>query len=478
MKKNNRKALAAIAVLIGIPILMNVFGLFIPKRYTAEMRLLVDQSLQRAQIAENPYQAIDDISEFDRPRSTQTQLDILTGTDVLEGALELAAQNLPGKINLDKDSSATYENLQRRTTVDNELNSDILSVRVTEDDPQVAAELANDIGQSYSNYIKTIAREGGSDELRALDKEINDSQAELTKMDEDIKEMKAKNHIFDVMQSGEAEAGTKSAMDQRLAQVSGEYRGAKAALSDAELELAKIPKIIPTGNRNAVNPTTINLDEALTGERATLADLEATYYPDFPLVKREKERIRNLEQQQRTIVKNIDAEQYTASNPVYQTQLENVQQYRGQVESLKHEMQSLQVSSENSAAILNGIPATEQVLQSRIRARSVAEQNYMALEQRRTILQAIGMARQPSARVVSRALPPSAPSFPDSRLLTLAGLALGAFFAILIVMPRPQSGDSYPTGYTASLGPDEASPLAPRAASEERAIRDDPTDGV
>lgn len=478
MKKNNRKALAAIGVLIGFPIALNAVGVFIPKRYTAEMRLLVDQSLQRAQISENPYQAIDDISEFDRPRSTQTQLDILTGTDVLEGAIAMAAQNLPGKISVDQDNADMYENLQRRTTVDNELNSDILSVRVTENDPVLAAELANDIGQSYSNYIKTIAKEGGSDELRALDKEIDDAQAELTSMDEGIKRLKTKSHIFDTLQSGEAEAGTKSATDQRLAQVSGQYRGAVASLADAELELAKIPKIIRSGNRNAVNPTEINLDESLAGERATLADLQAQYYPDFPLVKREQERIKNLEQQQKAIVKNIDAEQYTSANPVYQTQLENVENYREQVKSLRDEMASLQAASEHSAHVLDTIPLAEQELQSMTRSRNVAEQNYLALEQRRSVLKAIGMARQPSARVVSRALPPGSPSFPDPRLLTMAGLALGAFFAILIVMPRPQGPEAYAGGYVPTLPPDDASQLtARRSPSEERSIRSDPAGG-
>src|SRR5580658_5080959 len=125
-----KKALWAIAVLIGVPVGLNLIGLAIPKRYTAEMRLLVDQSIQHAQITEDPLQPLNDISEFDRPRSTQTQLDILTGTDVLQGALELGARRLPNKIKSDPAViSQEYEDLLRRVTVDNELTSDILSVR-------------------------------------------------------------------------------------------------------------------------------------------------------------------------------------------------------------------------------------------------------------------------------------------------------------------------------------------------------------
>src|SRR5579862_7283951 len=110
-----KKALWALAVLVGVPVGLNLIGLAIPKRYTAEMRLLVDQSIQHAQITEDPLQPLNDISEFDRPLSTQTQLDVLTGTDVLQRALELGASHLPNTIKDDPSSaSAQYEDLVRR----------------------------------------------------------------------------------------------------------------------------------------------------------------------------------------------------------------------------------------------------------------------------------------------------------------------------------------------------------------------------
>jgi uncharacterized protein involved in exopolysaccharide biosynthesis len=446
MKKQQR-AIAAIVVVVGLPLAFFLVGQALPKRYTAEMRLLVDQSLQHAQIEENPYQSIDDISEFERPRSTQTQLDVLTGTDVLQRALAMGQKNLPDKIQLDTDPATTYENLQRRLTVENEQNSDILTVKVTENDPEVAAELANDIGLAYSEYIRQLAREGGADELRALSQEITTSKNSLTAMDQRIQEMKTKSHIFDVMQSGEAEAATQSATEQKLAQVQGEYRGAVAALDDAEGQLHLMSPMMPTGQRDAVNPTRLAIEQDLTAERVTLAEYRSHYYDDFPLVKAQEKRIQELEDQEKEADHEIKAEHYVAPNPVYQTQLENVQSLRSQVASLQHQVDSLTAAENHSTDVLNKIPQAEQELQALVRSRTVAEQDFEALEQRRSILQSIGVARQPSARIVSTALPPSRPSFPDPRLMVMAGLALGVFFAVLILMPRAN-----PTGYAYDRG--------------------------
>ncbi len=441
-----KKTIWAIAVLIGMPVGMYLIGLAVPKRYTAEMRLLVDQSMQHSQYVANPYQYVDDISEFSRPRSTQTQLDILTGSDVLQRAMELGAQHMPNKIKGDHDTAA-LEDLLRRVAVENELNSDILTVRVTQSDPEVAAELANDIGDSYAEFVKSLARTGGSDELRALETAIKDSKATLTSMDRQIAVLKAKSNIFDPMQSGLAEAGTKSAHDQKLAQIEGEYNGQTAALSVAEAQLHTMSPTIVSDNRNSVNPLALNLTQALANEETALVDLRTQYHDDFPYVKKEKQRIQEIERQLKAVEKEIPSENDTSPNPVYQAQLENVQNLRSQVQSLRLQVEVLKAASQRSAGILAAIPSAEQQLQALIRVRTVAEQNFEQLEQRRTLVQSSGYSRQPSAKIVSTALPPTRASFPDQRLLTLGGFALGAFFAVLILMPRAQNVDGYAGGY-------------------------------
>jgi succinoglycan biosynthesis transport protein ExoP len=470
--KKQHKALAALAVVIGMPLAFFLVGKTLPKRYTAEMGLLVDQSMQRAQLSDNPYQVFDDISEFDRPRSTQTQLDEITSTDVLQKAMEMGADKLPDKIRVDQDASEMYEDLRRRMTVDNQLNSDILTVRVTENDPQVAAELANDIGEAYQDYLRQNAKLGGSAELQALDKQISASQLSLTSMDGKIRDLKAKSDIFDVMQSGEAEAANHSAAEEKLAQVEGEYRGAVASLADAEAQLKTMHSMMATGQRDEVNPIRLTIEQSLTTEKAELADLRSHYYDDFPLVKSEQRRIRDLEQQLNSSNGEIKAEHYVAPNPVYQTQLENVQSLRASVASYQHQDQALSAEVAHSSEILSKIPGAEQQLQALTRNRTVAEQDYLALEQRKVILQSIGLARQPRADIVSHALPPSQPSFPDSRLLVMAGLALGVFFAVLIVMPRPQT-ETYVVDRTGLPEAPAYDPLAPRSPSPVRVETDD-----
>jgi hypothetical protein len=91
----------------------------------------------------------------------------------------------------------------------------------------------------------------------------------------------------------------------------------------------------------------------------------------------------------------------------------------------------------NRKVQLDKIPAAEQQLQSLIRDRTTYEQTYEQLAQRQTTAIHSVEVQRPPAEVVSPALPPATASFPDKKLLTLTGLALGVFFAVLILMPRP-----------------------------------------
>ena len=108
-KKRSYKFLWALLALIMLPLAFNAVSVFMQKRYTAEMRLMVDETSQTTQEMSNPFQQFDDIQQAARPRSTQTQLDILTGTVVVEDALKMANDRLPEKVNLKGREADLYE---------------------------------------------------------------------------------------------------------------------------------------------------------------------------------------------------------------------------------------------------------------------------------------------------------------------------------------------------------------------------------
>jgi len=478
-KKKLRKVLLSVLVLIAFPVAFNIVGLFLQPRYSAEVRVLVDETTPATPIEQSQFQFISDIENAYRPRSTQTQLDIMTGSDVLLAAIRMAHDKMPDKVKMDDEHLAQiYDTLAKRLTVDNEMNSDILSLKVTQNDPAVAAEIANDIALAYIDYMKSLAAQAGSQEVQMLQATLDQEKRQLLQTDKQISDIKAKSQVLDVTTAEQAAAANRSTAEQKLADVQGQYDGAASSLKIAEAELKRIPVTISTGTQTQANPVLLNVQQSLATERLALADLESKYDDSFPMVKEQKLRVKNVESQIKDLKEKIEGSDSEGPNPVYQTQLNNVITLRTQVKAFAEQYASAKAEYDKASAQAGAIPAAERQLQGLIRNRTVAEQNYETLFQKLSAIQTEGLARKPEVQVVSPAYPPTTPSFPDPRLLTLAGIALGGFFAILILMPRPETpGDAsktlgvQDTPTLPSDAPDDSAPKLPKGKGKGKDLQ-------
>jgi polysaccharide biosynthesis transport protein len=441
MKSKKIKKIAfALAVLIAVPVGANVLGLFMPKRYSAEMRVLIDETPATMPLEMSQFQNISDLENQGRPRSPQTQLDIITGSDVLLAAINIAHDKMPDKVKIDDEHLGDiYQSLVKRLGVDNEMNSDILTLKVTQSDPDVAAEIANDIGLAYQQYLKKLSAQVGEQEEQLLTTTIDQAKTQLKTVDKQIDDVKTQAHIADLQSAEQAAEANRETAEQKLADISGQYNGAVSSLHTAEEQLQSIPRTISTGSSTQANPVLLSVEQTLAAERVSLVDLQSKYDDSFPDVKHERLRVASLEKQIKGMKQSIDSTASLGPNPVYQQQLTNVVGLRGQVQSLAMQYSSAQAEYQKASAQAAGIPAAEQKLQALTRDRTVAEQNYEALDQKLSAIRAGGVAREPQVTIVSPAYPPTTPSFPDPRFLTIAGLAIGGFLAILILMPRPES---------------------------------------
>ena len=82
-------------------------------------------------------------------------------------------------------------------------------------------------------------------------------------------------------------------------------------------------------------------------------------------------------------------------------------------------------------------PAASQELAQLQLDKAAAQQNYQMLMQQKIPLQVTnGSARTAQAQIISVALAPGAPSFPNPKVFVLMGLAVGIIISALIVMPK------------------------------------------
>jgi uncharacterized protein involved in exopolysaccharide biosynthesis len=437
-KKSYAKFLWALLVIVLFPVGFNIAGLTMQKRYTAEMRLMVSQSQVTSLAAPGPFFVNDESLIESRPRSVQTQIDALTGTTVLQAAYQLAADRLGSKMVRSDNPSQIYDDLVRRMGVDNEPLSDVISIKVTEDDPEVAAELANDVGLAYIENAKKEDQETAELMSSQLEEQTRPLQKKLKIIDAAISELKQKSGIYDI-NAVEANMGaTKEADDRQLATAMASYEGGKAQLAVAEKEMKEIPEYINSGSVTQINPVLVTIQTALATENVNLAQLRAQYQENFPLVKEEEQKVAQLKSQLKDLKQSVPSQENRSLNPNYQNQEQLVAQLRAQVEAYAGQLAAAQREQQRSLSEVSKIPMAEQQLQALLRDRTTYEQTYEQLAQRQSAAITSMKNMKPPAEVVSPALPPYAASFPDKKLLSLTGIALGIFFAVLILMPRPE----------------------------------------
>lgn len=430
-----KRAIFALIALVAIPILFTMLAGTFPKRYTAASKILISApSLGRYD--NGPLQALDDITNFSGARTASTQIDVITGTDVLREAIRKTQQKLPAKFPIGRSASQQFEELLRRLAVDSEKDSDVLYVRVTNEDPELAAAYANEICNSYIQFARGLSKESAGAALTVMRDQLKSTKERLNKIDQDVAALKLASDTPDVQASSAAASQDIVQSQQRYAETLGAWQGAVVELAAAKATLNTLPRTIVSSQNVENNPVVTQLQLEVVKANNDLVELRTRYQDDFPDVLAAKRRLASLEDQMRKMKPQIKGGYGTVVNPVYSQQQLTVSQLEGRAASLEKQMEAAKNRMIAASQRTSSVTEVDRKLAALQRERIVLEQTYLQVEQRREITESIGTARQSTARIVSVAIPPSQPSFPDPRIFTLAGLAIGIFTAVLILMPR------------------------------------------
>lgn len=458
------RAILAIIALILIPTLFTAASGLVPKRYTAVAKLLISAP-SMGRYDNGPMQALDDISNFSAARTAKTQIDVITGTDVLREAILATQKKFPTKFPPGRSINQQFEEISRRLAVDSDGDSDVLYIRIANEDPELAAEYANQIGYSYIGFARNLSIESASAALTAMRKQIAASKKRLTEIDLEEAQLKQGADTPDVAASAAATSSDLVQTTSRYTEFKGLYEGTLVELARAKAELANIPPRIVNGTRVEINPVLTQLQLQEVGVQTELAELRARYQDDFPDVVVAKRKLADLRASMRKMSRTMAGGTDMIPNQLYNQQLLTISQLEGRVGSLREQLAAAKSRVDSRSERTKDVTDIQRKMASLQREKVVLEQNYLQIEQRRDITETMGSARQSSARLVSPAFVPSAPSFPDPRIFTLAGLAIGVFTAVLLLMPR--ASDTVITTRTVDdLSNDELAPTEPSSRLE------------
>jgi uncharacterized protein involved in exopolysaccharide biosynthesis len=443
MKSKTVKVLLA---LVLCPAFMLVMSMILPKRYTATMSLMLDESLRVAQM-DSPMSPFTDQTGFSRPRSISTQVDEITGTEVLLDAINKTAAQHPNAFSDQQKAADRYMSLVNRLRIDNNKDSDIVDLSVTMDDPQLAADTANNIGQAYMDLNKKLSSAMGGGALANINDALTQKQKELNDINAKIAAIQHKYNISDPQAAGGMQDRLQKDTEAQIQSTESQLTGAEGEMASAQQSLRSTPQYLQSTSDVQLNPKIMDLDAKISQTSSDLQALRAKYTDNYPQVKQLSDKLADLQRERATTPQNIVGHVSKSLNPNW-TQFQSAYaQAQAKVQNLQASLATLRGNYSKILSEGSVYPAAQQQLAQLILDKQSAEQNYQMLMQQKEPLKVTnGSAREAQAQIISVALAPGQPSFPNSKVFVLMGLAIGIIISALIVMPKAPDVMYAPTG--------------------------------
>ena len=316
-------------------------------------------------------------------------------------------------------TQAVLEAFQKRLTVTRMGSSSVIEIKFQSTDPERAAQIANEIGETYI-ADQLVARRQTAEVAGAwLQNRLPELRAKSLAAEQAIVDFKAKNNII-------AATGGQLISEQQLAELNRELVVARGRTSEARARLDRIEAVlhayVPGSNNPATVTDTLN-NPIITQLRSKYleyvnkeADFSARYGRDHLAVVK-------LRQQIDDIRKSI-LDELRRIGETYKSEYEIAKQRQAALESSLNEAVAQSQTSNQAQVTLRELESSAQ--------------RYRALED--TFLQRYMEAIQQQsfpiaeARFISRASPPLKPNGKRSLILALAaagGLAFGVGIGVL-----------------------------------------------
>jgi polysaccharide biosynthesis transport protein len=420
-------------------LLMAVFVLAVPHRYTATTQILIDPTDLRAVGSElSPTNQMSDIAVL----QVESQVRVLTSDSVLRRVIKTEALDrdaeFAGRPSLLRgliravglgsaapaDSTLTaLTALRRSLVVKRAERTYVVDVSVTSLYPEKAERIANAIAQAYLTEQTDVRSDAARQISQTLSARLNELKDRVREAEERVEAFKARNNILG--------ASGQLVNEQQLSELNNQLRAARARAAQAKARLEEVERLQRTkGDVGAVpeavqSPTITTLRgqyaEIVRREAEQMTSLGARH-PAVIEIQAQADRLRRM------IEEEVNRTALSARSE-YESAHANEDMLARSLEALKHNAVVTNEAMVTLRELERDVQASRAVYEAfLVRARETGEQERLDTK---------------NIRVISRADLPLYRSFPPSNLiLAVAALALGIGAGIAITILRPPSEET------------------------------------
>ncbi|WP_044561127.1 polysaccharide biosynthesis tyrosine autokinase [Azospirillum sp. B4] len=305
--------------------------------------------------------------------------------------------------------------------------SDVLKIQATTRDPETASLVANTVADAYLAEQRDVKVGTASRVEEYMESRIADLRKQVDDSERAIEDYRKQYGLYD-QQNGTG------IMGQRLTELNTQLIAAQSAKADADAHLGDAQALMRQGVTGDSVPEVLNnpLIQSLKSQQAQaeqrLAQLSATYGDKHPQVTDAKAQIadaqRKIRAEMQGIITGLQNVARTA-NARYQAVLRDFNEAKGSLGADNQNAIRLE-AMERDAAVNRHLLETMLTEEKRLIGRQQLE--------------------APDARVISKATPPVAASYPPKALILLLGTLVGAVAGMLIALLMEEADQTFRQG--------------------------------
>jgi exopolysaccharide transport family protein len=294
--------------------------------------------------------------------------------------------------------------------------SRVIGVDFVASDPQLAADVANAVADAFVKLQQDAKRESAVAATAWLEQEIDRLRDRVAEAEQAVADYRATHDLFAGGQAGNLST-------QQLGEINAELARARAARAEAEARAQSIQSLLAEGG--AIDSSAEVLDSVLIQRlrerqvalQTEIAELSTTLLPGHPRIRSLSGQLANLDAQIREETQKIRASLQTAARVAAARE----ESLMASLEAAKTDVSMSNEQEIELRALEREANAQRDLLESFLgryrEAVARTDANYLPAD----------------ARIISRAVPPSEPSYPKKTLMSVAA-ALAALLVLTAIL--------------------------------------------
>lgn len=289
-------AVAFLVVLTG-----TVYTLLLPNIYASSSRILVSEDSPEI----NPFAVQQNYMSTYNPYFLRTQFEILTSKPILNEVIyRLNLQSEWGKNNEILTRDIALKILKNSISVFQQRDTSLIVINVKRDNPDEAADIANEIAQVYRDSRLELASKSARKAIDKIEESLTEQRQRVANAEENIQKIREDLNIAVVGGEGQFDVG-----EVRMQQLEGDRLFAQREMVEKEgllriLEDLNDKDLLERASYITFDQFVMNTIQQIQDIEVNLSSVQSDYGDNHPEVKRLKSQIVTLEE---TLKKRLSA---------------------------------------------------------------------------------------------------------------------------------------------------------------------------